>query len=260
MSENVKCLKNYGLISDDVKYVGKSVLRLKIIEALYEKPQDMKELTDNTKLSYSSISSNIHGLELKDMVYRKSNKYYLTNSLKLQMAHVLELKDIVNLLDKFDAIIDGHVVDMIPVQSINELFLLENADLLESEGVDAYKTYNFIETALDNIDDVQCVLPFYYENFNKKLNGLVEHEMVVEALVSEDVFPIYDEKSKIRYLSSFDCKNSFLLLAGNDFMILGLFKDDESFDQNRLLTSHSSDSVKWAKNLFGNFKKKNVNK
>jgi predicted transcriptional regulator len=258
MRRNEKNLKKYDCISDDVKYVGKSVLRLKILEALNEKPQDMKELADGTKLSYSSISSNLHGLELNDMVYRKSNKYYLSNSLGVQMVHILEFKNIVNLLDKFDSIIDGHIVQMIPDQSINELYLLENVCLLESEGVDAYKTYNFIESTLNGADEIQCVLPFYYETFNRKLNGLVRNGGVVEALISDDVFDIYDEKSEIRYVSRFKRKNTFLLLVSNEFMILGFFKDDGNFDQNRLLTSNSSDSVKWAKNLFKNFKKRNV--
>ena len=258
MRRNEKNLKKYETISDDVKYVGKSVLRLKILEALNEQPQDMKELAASTRLSYSSISSNLHGLELNDMVYRKSNKYYLSNILDAQMIHIIEFRDIVNLLDKFDSIIDGHIVQMIPEQSINELYLLENADLLESDGVDAYRTYNFIESSLSGVEEVQCILPFYYEAFNRKLNGLVRNGGVVEALISDDVFDIYDEKSDILYFFTFKRKNTFLLLVSDEFMILGFFRDDGNFDQNRLLTSSSSDSIRWAKNLFRNFKKRNV--
>ena len=40
-------------------------------------------------------------------------------------------------------------------------------------------------------------------------------------------------------------------------MILGLFKDDGYFDQNRLLTSKNDDSIKWANNLYKNFKIEN---
>jgi predicted transcriptional regulator len=147
---------------------------------------------------------------------------------------------------------------MIPEQSINELYLLENADLLESDGVDAYRTYNFIESSLSGAEEVQCILPFYYEAFNRKLNGLVRNGGVVEALISDDVFDIYDEKSDILYFSTFKRKNTFLLLVSDEFMILGFFRDDGNFDQNRLLTSSSSDSIRWAKNLFRNFKKRNV--
>ena len=40
-------------------------------------------------------------------------------------------------------------------------------------------------------------------------------------------------------------------------MVLGLFKDDGYFDQNRLLTSKNADAIKWAVNLFENFKNGN---
>jgi len=35
---------------------------------------------------------------------------------------------------------------------------------------------------------------------------------------------------------------------------LGLFKNDGSFDQNRLLTSENQQAIKWANNLFENVK------
>ena len=40
-------------------------------------------------------------------------------------------------------------------------------------------------------------------------------------------------------------------------MILGLFKEDGSYDQNRLLISKNNDSISWAMGLFENFKNEN---
>ena len=40
-------------------------------------------------------------------------------------------------------------------------------------------------------------------------------------------------------------------------MVLGLFKEDGYFDQNRLLTSKNEDAINWAVNLFENFKNRN---
>lgn len=39
-------------------------------------------------------------------------------------------------------------------------------------------------------------------------------------------------------------------------MILGLFKDDGYFDQNRLVTSRNKQAIRWAQNLFINFKRR----
>ena len=76
-----------------------------LLAALYEKPQNIKELSKNTRLNYSSISGILHDLELKEFVYRESNRYYLVNSIHTQMANVLELKEVVNLLNNFFNII-----------------------------------------------------------------------------------------------------------------------------------------------------------
>ena len=128
MTESSNYLKNYDVVSDDVKFAANSIIRLKILASLLEKSQNMKDLAKSTELNYSSISSTLHGLEIRDFVYRESNKYFLSNSLKVQIKHVLELKEVVNLLNRFFNIIEGHVIDMVPEKSINELYLLGKAE------------------------------------------------------------------------------------------------------------------------------------
>lgn len=257
LNENENYLKSYDSVSDDVKFTANSIIRLKILAALYERPHNIKELAEATRLNYSSISATLHGLELKDFVYREFNRYHLVNAIRIQMKNVLELKEVVNLLNDFFNIIDGHVVDMIPEKSVAELYLLGRANLLESGGVDAYKIYNFIENSLNEANEVRCILPFYHVDFNRRLNSMVKKGRFVELIVSKDVLEIYESKSKVKYLSSFEENSNFLLIVTDKMMILGLFKDDGFFDQNRLLTSKNEDSLKWANNLFENFKNKN---
>ena len=62
---------------------------------------------------------------------------------------------------------------------------------------------------------------------------------------------------KLKTYLFFNGEKTFLLIITNELMILGLFKEDGYFDQNRLLTSKNSDSIKWANNLFENFKIEN---
>ena len=257
MNENQNYLKNYDDVSEDVKYAANSIIRLKILALLFEKAHTMKNLADMTKLSYSSISTTLNGLELKGFVYRESNKYYLSNSLKIQMKNILEFKDVVNLLDKFFNIFEGHIVDMIPNQSVIELHLIGKANLLESNGIDPYKINNFIENALSDAKKAYCVLPFYHISFKDKLDELVADNIYVEAFVSNEVFEIFEESSQIKYLNSFNKKNNFLLIVTDKIMILGLFKENGHFDQNRLLTSDNKNAVKWANNLYKIFKKRN---
>ena len=255
VSDNEMNLKNYESISDDIKLVSKSLIRLKILATLYENSMNMKEINEKTNLSYSSISSNMHKLELNGYVYREQNKYHLSNDMKLNMGRILEFRQIINLLNEFFNILDCHIVNVIPCESVVELFLLGKANLLESDGVDAYKIYNYIENILKSRQRIKCVLPFYYENFSRLLNENEDADLVVH----EDVLRIYEKALNRKDITSFNLDNCFLLIVTEDAMVIGLFKEDGAFDQNRILTSKNEECLYWANNLFKNFKNKVIN-
>lgn len=257
MFDNDECIENLETIFDDVKFTANSFVRLKILAGLYDGPQNMREMTEITGLSYSSVSSNMHDLELKNLLYREHNKYYLTNSARVRIENVLELKRIISLLNEFFNILDGHIVDMIPNESVMELYMLGKAKLMESSGVDAYRTNNFIERCLSQAESVKCILPFYQESYFEILKDLILQNKDVEILVPQNLLESFQEKSNIEGLVPFNEYNSFLLIVTDKVMILGLFLENGYFDQNRLLTSKNEESIGWANNLFKNFKNEN---
>lgn len=257
MFECEEYIENLDTIFDDVKFTSNSFIRLKILATLFKKPQNMKELTESTNLSYSSVSSNMHDLELKNFVYRQHNKYFLSNSAKIRIADMLEFNRVIMLLNDFFNILDGHVVELIPNESVAELYLLGKANLMESSGVDAYRTYNFINKCLSLADNVKCVLPFYYQPFFDSLEELALQNKDVELFIPVNVSKRFNDTFKVKNISTFDEDNVFLLIVTNQVMILGLFMDNGYFDQNRLIASKNKDSIMWADNLFENFKKLN---
>ncbi len=257
MFRNEEYIENFDTIFEDVKFVTNSFVRLKILASLFKSPQNMKEMTESTGLSYSSISSYMHDLELKNLLYRENNKYFLTLSTRVRIENVLELNRMICLLNEFFNILDGHIVDMIPNESVVELYLLGKARLMESSGVDAYRTYNFIESSLSQAESVKCIIPFIYEPFFDVFNELISQNKDVEILVPKNLLEIFREKTNIKNLVSFKEYNSFLLIVTDNVMILGLFFENGMFDQNRLLTSKNDYCLEWANNLFNNFKKEN---
>lgn len=254
MKTSEKYLTYYNSISEDIRFISNSLIRLKILKVLFDEPSNMKELTDKTNLKYSSVSITLHGLELRGMVYRKSNKYCLVNSIKMQMENIVNLSIVINLLEEIFNIIAVHVVDRLPEKSILELYLLDKVELFESDGINVDGIINFIENTLKDADGVRCILPIYTQGFSDILNGLAEDGKYVEINVSKDLFEVYGEKTKVKYLSSFESEKNFLLVVTNETMILGFFKNDGIFDKNRILVSNSGDALEWAINLFKNFK------
>lgn len=256
MIENKERIKHLDSIFEDLKFASNSAIRLKILATLFENPQNMKELTESTSLSYSSISSNMHVLELKGFIYREHNKYFLTNSARVRIENMMEFNGVIMLINDFFNILDHHIVDVIPSESVAELYLLGKANLMESSGVDAYRTYNFINKCLSLASNVKCVLPFYYEPFFDSLEELVSKDKQVELFVPKNVLEIIEDGTKFENLTSFDEDNVFLLIVTDQVMILGLFMEDGFFDKNRLITSKNEDCIIWADNLFENFKKR----
>ena len=63
---------------------------------------------------------------------------------------------------------------MIPEKSVAQLYLLGRAILVESNEKDVYRTYNIIQHALNEASSLKCVLPFFYGDFNKYINDLIE--------------------------------------------------------------------------------------
>ena len=250
-------LDSYNAISEDVKFVSNSLIRLKVLKALYENPSNMKDLSIGTKLGYSSISGILHGLELKNMAYRKSNKYYLVNLLKLQIRNLLEFSVTVNLLEEIFNIVEGHDISKIPKKSVEDMHLLGDCELVESDCVDMDKVFNFIDDTLAQAKSTRAILPIYHESINYRLNDLAVKGKFVEIMVSKSVFDVYGHNSKVRNLSFFNDENNFLLIVTNERMLFGLFRENGFFDQNRLMVSDSQDSLKWANNLFMYFKKRN---
>ena len=263
VNENQKCMENYETVSEEIKYITNSLVRLKILATLYEQPLNMKDINKTTGLSYSSISSNMFGLELGGFVYRSGNLYYISNTTELYITNILELKDTINLFNRFFNILDAHIVDMILENSIAQLYLLGRAILVESNEKDIYRAYNIIQHALKEACSLKCVFPFFYGDFNKYINDLIDENRHIEIIIPQNIKENFEyflnlENDNVE-MSTFNIENNFLLVVTDKVMILGLFKEDGNFDQNRIITSKKEECIEWGENLFENFKNK-INK
>lgn len=84
---------------------------------------------------------------------------------------------------------------------------------------------------------------------------IINRELLKEILINIDK-NLRKESVKNQNLKIFSHKHEInLYLAICDTtMNLGLFKNDGSFDQNRILTSNNLKAIKWADDLFENMK------
>ena len=261
MKKISKTIENYETISKEVKFLPKSMIRLKILENLYEFPMNMKAINQETKFNYSAISNNMHMLELGGYIYRENNNYFLSNSMRIIVGNMMQLGKLICLLESISPICLNHVVQALPLDSINNLHCLNGINLIESDGMDVYKTYDIIKNSISKSDYMNAILPFSYAEINDGFNKLLSKNKKVHIISPRDIkefliksFNVSDDNLKIDFMD-IDEINYILLLCSDKKMILGLFKDDTTFDQNRLLISTQESSIKWANELFAHFDK-----
>ena len=257
-------LENYEPISKDIKFLPKSLIRLTILKKLYESPMNMKEINQETNINYSAIYNTLHLVKMSVHVYRKKNNYQLSNSMRIYVSNILKLAELTILLDEISEITQNHIVNSLPLESIYELNNLNGIDLIESDGLNVYKTYELIEKAIMKSEHVNAILPFSYCDINDSFNEVLKKDKkirLISPLEIKDILfkhlNISDDNLEINF---FDFKETdYLLLISTDKkMMLGFFKDDGAYDQNRLLTSTDDKCISWANELFENFKKENI--
>lgn len=143
------------------------------------------------------------------------------------------------------------------------MYLLGRAILVESNEKDIYRAYNIIQHALKEACGLKCVFPFFYGDFNKYINDLIDENRHIEIIIPQNIKENFEyflnlENDNVE-MSTFNIENNFLLVVTDKVMILGLFKEDGNFDQNRIITSKKEECIEWGENLFENFKNK-INK
>lgn len=257
-------VENYGPVSNDIKFLPKSMIRLTILKTLYECPMNMRDVNYETKINYSAISNTMHMLELRGYIYRENNLYFLSNAMRIYMANMLRLGELMTLLDRIAPISQDHIVQALPLDSIYNFHHLDDVNLVESDGLNVYKTYDLIEKTINKANYLNAILPFSYNNFNEDINKLASKNKEIHLISHLDIkefilknIKVSKSNVKIDFLD-FNENDYLLLVCSDKKMMLGFFKDDGVYDQNRLLASANDECIAWANELFDSFKKENI--
>lgn len=252
-------------LNNDITFLAKSEIRLKIISELQKKPSTVKELVEVTNITYSSISSNLTRLEENNHITKKKNRYYLNPLSEIYYEILMDFKVSVDLIRDFDDFWSNHNIDQLNVDSVQNIIDLRDSKLVKTTPLDIYKTHNVNKENILNSNNIKAIFPYLHPEYPQLLENILKKEGSVELVIPRNMFQelIFEIDAEVRkkaakngnlkvYTTKGDLK-VYLTLCDNT-MSLGLFKNDGSFDQNRLLISESEESQFWAKNLFESIK------
>ena len=257
-------MDHYSL-NNDMTFLAKSEIRLKILSELQKKPQSIQELVKNTNITYSSISSNLSKLEEHDHITKKKNKYHLNPLSEIYYKNLMDFKVSIDLITDLNDFWDKHNINQLSIDSVQNIIDLRDSTLVETTPLDIYKTHNTSKENIIKSKNIKAIFPYLHPEYPQLIENILKKQGNVELIIPRDmfreiVFRINDDvrkkAAKNGNLKVYTTKNDLKLYLTlcDDSMSLGLFKNDGSFDQNRLLISESEKSQFWAENLFETIK------
>ncbi|MBR0271195.1 MAG: DUF1724 domain-containing protein [Methanobrevibacter sp.] len=257
--------ENY--IDKDILFIVNSEIRLQILTELKNEPQTVRELVDRTNMAYSSVSNNLSKLEYKNHVIKEDRIYTINPMTRIYFDQIMEFKKSIDVVQNFNNFWYKHDITYININLIEDITKLYKSKLIETNPIDIYKTHNNIKKNLEKSRNVKGILPYIHPEYPKlmekilKSNGKIE--LIMEKSIYRGLISQIDEKVKRQAKKEGRLKihvlkenlEIYLLICDNK-MNLGLFKNDGSYDQNRILTSDTHESINWANSLFDTIKEK----
>ena len=250
--ENYETLK---LIEDEMKFLTKSEIRLNILNCLNKSPYSIKELVKNTGITYSSVSSNISKLEKKGYILKERNKFSITPLSQIYLENIIDFNKTIKIIQNFEKFWNKHDINYINKNALTNLTDLYKSELVESTSTDIYKTHNTVKKHLIESNNVKAIFPYLHPDYPQILEKLLDNQSKTEIITNNDIYnglilnidktkrrrAIQNKRFKIHSLK--ETINLYLTVCDN-CMSLGLFKNDGSFDQNRILIANNKKAIK----------------
>lgn len=253
-----------------LNYIFRSELKLKILTALTE-PKTVRELTDEIYKELSAkykrkrrgaMHSAVKALKSSDMVSEDEKGNVLTVFGKIFRNSVIELAELVNTFRKHPDFWLTHNIDVIPQSFLNELHVLAESELQYSKS-DPYLSRKIILEHIKNAEkELSCITPVielewslaYLDKADAGLDvkTVVDHAMF-KKLTEEKGFKEYNPRRHQR--PNYELRElevvPFAMLITEKVLILALPKLEEPTpDMFKVLVSHNSDAINWAKRLY----------
>lgn len=248
-------------INENIRFLAQSEIRLKILSELYKRPDDVRGLVKKTKITYSSVSSNINKLEENKYIKKVEKKYYISQMAKIYFKTLMDFKKSIDIINNYDSFWNKHNISQLSIDSIKSITALKNSQLIETTPLDIYKTHNTTKNQLIESKNVKAIFPYLHPEYPNMIETVLKNNGSVELIVAKDIInamimPINDsikkdaiKKGKFK-IHTVKKELDLYLTICDEKMSLGLFKSDGSFDQNRILISEDAQSHDWAEELF----------
>ncbi len=270
MKSDTKDLFNfYDEVSDDLRFLIKSDVRVKILISLTEGAKNIAQLKNELNSSSSTILHGIYQLESKDIISRESGRYSLAKTGEIYSYKLLDMVKSIHTLEKCKNIFLNHNIDCIPTELLKDLGYLEDSQLIKSINTDIMRPYQVLNDHISgskNLKHLSSIL--YAPNIRILFSNMDDRE--VHLLLTRELLDKVFEEVNYEYIERYISQGNLKLgvvndstkisfTMGDNFISLGLYSQSGEYDLNNLLMSKSKDAISWGNRLFNYYQDASTN-
>ncbi|CDG64275.1 MAG: hypothetical protein PWQ15_178 [Methanobacterium sp.] len=257
----------YEQVKDDIKFFIASDVRAKILISLRSGSKNLADLRKEIHLSSSTILHGMNQLEQKNFIFRESGNYSLSQTGEVVANKLIDVMRSFYSLNLCEGLFLNHDISCIPPELFKDIGCLEKSFIVKSTSTNIMrpqevfseflsKNRNFKQlTSVYNPSSIQTFLETLEKNGNVQL---IMTEGILDKLVEtagKDKLGKWINEGNLQLMKiGDDVKIS--LTTGENFIALGLFSTDGTYDLNILLISDGEEAISWGNRLFDYYMEK----
>lgn len=254
----------YGNVKDDLKFLIASDVRSKILISLKDGSKNLGHLRREIHLSSSTILHGMYQLEKKDLIFRESGNYSLSQTGEIAAGKLMDLMKSINSLNRCKDLFLNHEIGCIPPYLLKDIGFLNKATIIKSTSTEMTKHHTILSQLLEGTKNFKQLSSVFFPQSAHLLLESLENNGEVHLLFTEEIIHKLSEtagpENLQRWVSSGRLKLGIIpdntkisFTMADDFIILGLFSMDGAYDQNIFLKSDDYESLFWGKCLFNHY-------
>lgn len=251
----------YNGAKDDLKFFIGSDVRVKILISLSEGSKNLAQLRKEIHLSSSTILHGMYQLEKRNLIFRESGNYYLSQIGEIGTNKLIDNINAVYALNKCKDLFLNHEIVSIPSELLQDLGSLKSAIIVRSTSTDIMKPHNVLSNFLSGTENVKHLSSVFFTYNVQLITDILEKKGQVDLLLTKDIVDKLMETATPQVLEDAISSGNLNLAVvedgtrlsftlGDNFMALGLFSSDGAYDLNTFLLSESEEAMLWGDRLF----------
>jgi predicted transcriptional regulator len=253
----------------NVKYILTSGMRTKLLLAIYECPKNLDELRNELKKPSATILHGLKELENVNLVRKVQKNYELSSNGYLLTTNMIKLLDNWYSINKGKKFWNNHDLSDIPHSSLKNIYLLRDADYVNSTTSDLSSAFNTYIRLISDASELRIILPIYSENHFKHIIKLLNGNKLkkLELIVSEEILntirkndSFNEELLKNKKVKIICIKKNLklFLTCSEELMCLTLFFNDGHYDDSQILIAKDKNAIRWAFNLSAEYLREEI--